>query len=306
MTSTSCSNYSFQAAIAMNNIGVSLLQRRAFVDALDTLQKSSKLFQSIMEKKISTTNDSCPAMSQCRSKDQNKPSPECTSEKVCANTMLTEAYVKLAKSTNGSLTQLDVPTCTMEVRVISILDRLTIETSLLDAAKSSPNRLILTAIRLEQDTDLGTGTSVEIDPSTRLEPAIVLYNIGTLCRLLAETMKLAASESNISKNGTCKYHKITQKGFKVCEKTRETLVHLMSSDDPNSVLTLQQSSLLLLTLKNLMYLSSDLGKTSDSRAFYCLYCDIRTSIIDDETDETYYLSPTTNILYHPKASAEAA
>jgi hypothetical protein len=274
--------YSFNAAIALNNIGVSLLERRMYSDALEIFHNSLKLFQSLTAVHKVTTPENSSSLSSTNALDAYLP----------ASDILTEGYVKLARSTtstnigssNKDYDDMASVMCDMNLNVISVVGSAILDnTSLVNAAAISPRRSLLVAIRLEQDLDLDTTTATPIaklDPRTRLESAIVLCNIGTLYRSYSESMAVISTK-NPKKNTHRVQKNLHQKSYKAFKEAKLNTLNLMTNDtDTNSdtdtdsdlTMTLQQGSLLLLILKNRIYLTSDLGNVTASRKLYCQYC----------------------------------
>jgi hypothetical protein len=302
-----CSNYSFNAAIALNNIGVSLLERKSYIDALDTFQMSLKIFDSIQLPQLASNITS---------------ETEISSNNVLSvSDIVTNANIKLARSSivgQGSNDTGDLCYDEMELEVISVVGSAFIDnTSLLDTAIECPNGSMVVAIRLDNDIDIDSApmTAGLFHLHSRLESAIVMYNIGTLYRLYSEdTVFLKQRLSTCRKNQTRRNRNthsdikqiqknLYQKGYKVLQQAKNITLRSIDTNNTNdsldyynsnsgndnsvaptsTTMTLQQGSLLVLLLQNLMFISSDLGYERTSRVYYSQYCDIRCVICQSDT-----------------------
>jgi hypothetical protein len=274
MISSAQDRYSFLAAIAMNNIGVSFIEQTSYDAAMDTLQKSFKIFQSLGN------------------------GESIKNENLCAHGLLAEAQTRFAKPANRCFVN-PIPS-TDNFKVLSTSDSILLET-----AGSSPNRSLLVALRIEQDTDLDEDSDIGL--RAQWESIVVLYNISTLCRLFADSMILTAIE-NRSTNGkkvNIASKKMRQKGYTLCKQVQSNIIQVLNDIDVSES-AIQHSSVLLLTLKNMIYISSDIGHVNDSRAYYCHFSDLSLSCIEDELDVSYSSSSPTQIFNSCTTAAKAA
>jgi hypothetical protein len=258
--------FNYKSAIALNNMGVTLLHRGCCNDALMVLQNAFSLL-------CVSWRESLEHLFTCFQLVNSDTSHLLTSPQ----DMLFVAGKKLAKSTivgkKGVLKQIH-PIVTLTADMTSHL--------LLDTFNFSPASDDVYLVRIEERDEEDVFSD---DDNFISEIVTVLSNIGTMHRLHAAHIESSSFSSQESPKKSVEFEQAIQRGLSFCQAARSMLSLLESTGDENNI----QDCVHLLILDNLMNLSSYHNDRASARKFYIelgdLYSDLQQQ---EQLGEVYY------------------
>lgn len=240
-TTLSTMDTTHMSAIALNNIGVTLLQRNCYRESMTVFNHSLTLMRLIIEKK------------------------EIDSE---SNSFLHSASMMLARdsSTNNVRKQKKGNNCDLQLNVICTNVN-NGASELIEAAHETPSSSNLFAIRMD---NVDNETYSYDSQQSQIESAIVLYNMGTVCRCYAY------EASTLSKCPR-KIQDMYSKGMKFYSAAYDILSNIMC-DEIDLFETQCQGLLIMMILQNLIYISSQYNDIVQARDYYRKLGDIRCEL----------------------------
>lgn len=253
--------FAYKAAIALNNIGTTLLNRGCYSDALNSFQNAFALMNSSFE-----ANNVKRSSSLSIFREEKQSASGSTESRSLAQDMLQKVSMKLAHSTKV-MQQKSMHEHSDVVRP-NILTAEKSSDSILDLIHLSPSAEECYVFRIDDDNvcDFDEATYVS---DYLMEITIILNNMGTLYRCSASGVKSSKSK---------KLRKLIESGLTLCGAARRMLATMADAESHNDEIT-RQGLLNICILNNLINLSSGIEDIENAREYYIECEDIRSTIL---------------------------
>lgn len=290
LTTTMTSQLEYKAAIALNNMAVTLLHRSCYNYALIAFQDAFTLMNVSLKNNVSKLSAAV--------LKSNEITISSTESSLVINQMVLDASTKLARSTTRKVSATNSNRRTYMLHPIILTSDRT-SNSITDLLKLSLLTNKCYALRIDdEDTYDDYNDHVNVN-DTLLEIAIILTNIGTVYRCYASTMKASSSisSSSISTRKMEKFIGVIESGMSFCNAAERVLCSIVTIQiSPDDIR--RQVLLNLLILHNLIKLSSENVKCNRnneneiSYQDYCFeFCDIQYRMIQQQNNTITKLSP---------------
>lgn len=289
--STLSSNNTPMIAIALNNVGVTLLQRRCYREAMAVFNDSFSLMQLLLENDPNNNKSTNTVLN--NNEDYSLDS--------IANEFLQSASTMLVKSSSSSSTATSKKDIDNFKLNVLCTNRYNNNSNILlkDAAHVSPTSFTGYALRIDNDNNVESIADLcdNNKNSIQLESAIVLFNMGTACRCYAyevsnftSSVKTSTSSSSSNKSMLKKINDIYEKGLKLSSASYDIIIKLMNNET-NIYDAKYQGLLIMMILQNLIHITSQCNNNIElSREYYRRLGDIRFELLSLEEDESQSLS----------------
>jgi hypothetical protein len=273
------------ATIALNNIGVTLLQRRFYNDALMAFDDALGIMKSILEREFPNLLTMMPH--------------SCLEQvKSCAGpTLVNRSLLFASKNLSKSITSACSSTRNEEDGTLRIVTADKSSESIEELISECPNALYGYLVRIDEvDYEY---EEIGLDfYETLMEISMLLGNIGTLFRCVVREQTIKQSSRKCPT-----FVRIAQDGQMWCQDAYSILLYLSSMADMINDDCLQRRvcCMKIYILQNLMLLTADVQDIDQSRQYYNLLGDIRFEI---KNNDFYYYS--TNNALQPFARQRTA
>lgn len=269
--------HEYKAAIALNNIGVTLLGRCRYTDALVSFQSGFILMNSSIKDNISNRSTSFA----CFNHDDNGMNEISTNQsRFLPQEMLHQASRKLAQSATVKTSRSHDESSGLMHPIILTADKTS--NSILDVLNLKHSTNSCYAIRIDDD---GVCEFDETVPVTdyMMEIAIILNNIGTVYRCYASNLKASSLLSSTLrkpsvKKSNKKFKKLVNSGLSFCTAARRILATMADVESTEDEIK-RQGLLSLLIFDNLMNLSNSIRDIVNSQQYYIEYGDLRSMLL---------------------------
>lgn len=276
----------YKAAIALNNMGVTLLNRRRYNDALISFQNGFTLMNSSFKSNMSRKFSSLSCDNKCVNETSNNDDLNLSNH----NEMLHQASFNLAQSSTVKTSKIS-PDDHFDLLLHPII--LTADktsNSIMDLLNLKPSTNNCYALRIDDVSVCDFDETVPVS-DYMMEIGIILNNIGTAYRCYASETKSSSSSSSSKKKSKShtKFIKLITSGLSFCNASRRILATMADIESTEDEIK-RQGLLSLLILNNLMNLSADMRDIDNARQHYIDHGDLRSMLLttlfeDNDVDE---------------------
>jgi hypothetical protein len=254
-----------EATIALNNIGVTLLQRRYYNDALIVFDDALGIMKSIMEREFPNLLTMMPHA--CLEQIKSCPGP----------TFVNRSLLFASKSL--SITGVCKRTRIDEDCALRIVTADKYSESIEELIRECPNTSFGYLVRIDEVDDAYEEIGLDFYEML-MEISILLGNIGTLFRCV---LREQSSKQSLSRKCPTLL-RIAQDGHMWCQDAYSILLYLSTRADVirDDCLQRRVCCLKVYILQNLMVLTTDVQDSDQSKQYYNLLSDIQCEIKNND------------------------